>query len=99
MRRRTMNSSTVKRRNSWPARQLDSRLSACFQAYSRSKGVSPDSNSKGTVISQDTEHMEGVYHKGVTAREVLKENKVKAPAVVQVFPRTLSTFSPRKARW
>ncbi len=30
--------------------------------------------------------MEGVYGKGVTAREVLKENKVHAPAVVQVFP-------------
>lgn len=42
--------------------------------------------------------MEGVYGKDVTAREVLKENKVKAPAVVQVFPRTLTKYSPRKAR-
>jgi lipid-binding SYLF domain-containing protein len=50
------------------------------------------------VISQDKEHMEGVYGKGVTAREVLKENKVKAPAEVQVFPRTLYSYSARKAR-
>jgi lipid-binding SYLF domain-containing protein len=53
---------------------------------------------KGTVVSQDKEHMEGVYGKGVTAREVLKENKVKAPAEVQVFPRTLYSYSARKAR-
>ena len=46
------------------------------------------------MISQDTEHMEGGYFKGVTASEVLKENKVKAPAVAQAFPKTLSSYSP-----
>jgi len=50
------------------------------------------------VISQDMEHMEGGHLKGVTASEVLKENKVKAPAVAQAFPKTLSSYSPRKSR-
>jgi lipid-binding SYLF domain-containing protein len=72
-------------------------MSAQVLSYSRSKGVFAGLELKGTVISQDTEHMEGVYHKGVTASEVLKENKVTAPAVVQVFPRTLSSYSQRKA--
>jgi SH3 domain-containing YSC84-like protein 1 len=67
-------------------------------SYSRSKGVFAGIELKGTVISQDTEHMEGVYGKGVTASEVLKEDKVKAPSVVEVFPRTLSSYSARKAR-
>ena len=67
-------------------------------SYPRSKGLVAGLELKGTVISQDKEHMEGVYGKGVTVREVLKENKVKAPAEVQVFPGTLYTYSARKAR-
>lgn len=78
--------------------ETDALMSAQVLSYSRSKGVFAGLELKGTVISQDTEHMEGVYYKGVTASEVLKENKVKAPSVVQVFPRTLSSYSPRKAR-
>jgi SH3 domain-containing YSC84-like protein 1 len=77
--------------------ETDALLSAQVLSYSRSKGVFAGLELKGTVISQDTEHMEGVYFKGVTASEILKENKVKAPTVVQVFPRTLSRYSPRKA--
>lgn len=78
--------------------ETDALMSAQVLSYSRSKGVFAGLELKGTVISQDTEHMEGVYYKGVTANDVLKENKVKAPAVVQVFPRTLSRYSARKAR-
>ena len=50
------------------------------------------------MISQDTEHMERGYFKGVTASEVLKENKVKAPAVAQAFPKTLSSYSQLESR-
>ncbi len=78
--------------------ETDAWLTAQVLSYSRSKGIFAGLELKGTVISQDTEHMEGVYYKGVTAQDILKENKVKAPAVVQVYPRTLSSYSPRKAR-
>ena len=78
--------------------ETDALMSAEALSYSRSKGVFAGLELKGTVISQDTEHMEGGYFKGVTASEVLKENKVKAPAVAQAFPKTLSSYSPRKSR-
>jgi SH3 domain-containing YSC84-like protein 1 len=61
--------------------ETDGLMSAEVLSYSRSKGVFAGLELKGTVISQDTEHLEGVYFKGVTAREVLNENKVKAPTV------------------
>lgn len=78
--------------------ETDALMSAQVLSYSRSRGVFAGLELKGTVISQDTEHMEGVYGKGVTAREVLKENKVNAPTAVQVFPKTLAGYSARKAR-
>lgn len=77
--------------------ETDALMSAQVLSYSRSKGLFAGLELKGTVISQDTEHMEGVYYKGVTASDILKENKVKAPAVVQIFPKTLSSYSARKA--
>ena len=78
--------------------ETDAWLTAQVLSYSRSKGIFAGLELKGTVISQDTEHMEGVYYKGVTAHDILKENKVNAPAVVQVYPKTLSSYSPRRAR-
>lgn len=78
--------------------ETDALMSAEVPSYSRSKGVFAGLELKGTVISQGTEYMEGGYFKGVTASEVLKENKVKAPAVAQAFPKTLSSYLPRNAR-
>ena len=42
--------------------------------------------------------MRDVYGEGVTAKEVLKENKVAAPERVREFPETLSRYSTRKAK-
>jgi lipid-binding SYLF domain-containing protein len=41
--------------------ETDALISAEVLSYSRSKGVFVGLELKGTVISQDTEHMEGVY--------------------------------------
>jgi hypothetical protein len=41
--------------------------------------------------------MRDVYGEGITAREVLKENKVAAPVSVRVFPVALGRFSSRVA--
>jgi hypothetical protein len=39
-----------------------------------------------------------VYGEGVTAKEVLKENKVTAPAAARAFPNTLGRYSSRVAK-
>jgi hypothetical protein len=41
--------------------------------------------------------MRDVYGEGVTAKEVLTENKVTAPASVRAFPATLGCCSSRTA--
>jgi lipid-binding SYLF domain-containing protein len=53
---------------------------------------------KGVVITPDEGDMRDVYGQGVTAKEVLKENKVAAPEGVREFPETLSRYSTRKAK-
>jgi hypothetical protein len=42
--------------------------------------------------------MRDVYGEGVTAKEVLKENKVTAPAAVRAFSNTLGRYSSRVAK-
>ena len=42
--------------------------------------------------------MKGVYHRGVTGSEILKENKIKTPTVMQVLLSPLSSHSLRKVR-
>ena len=41
------------------------------------------------LIAEDNDDMRDVYGEGVTAKEVLKENKVIAPVAVRAFPTTL----------
>jgi hypothetical protein len=42
--------------------------------------------------------MRDVYGKNVTAKAVLKEGKVAAPAPVREFPETLNRYSARRAK-
>jgi lipid-binding SYLF domain-containing protein len=75
----------------------DIKLRAQILSYSRSRGLFAGLELKGVVVSQDKGDMRDVYGEGVTAREVLQEGKVTAPAVVQAFPQTLARYSSRKA--
>ena len=75
----------------------DVKLDAEILSYSRSKGLFGGISLKGSVISPDKSDMEGTYGRGVTAETVLAANKNRAPAEVQVFPNTLTQYSPRKA--
>jgi lipid-binding SYLF domain-containing protein len=75
----------------------DVTLTAQILSYSRSKGLFAGLELKGVVIKPDKDEMGHVYGAGVTASHVLKENKVKAPAGVQVFPTTLGRYSSRNA--
>lgn len=74
----------------------DVKLEAQILSYSRSKGLFAGLELKGVVINSDKDDMRDVYGEGVTAKEVLQENKITAPASVQVFPSTLGRYSARK---
>jgi lipid-binding SYLF domain-containing protein len=77
----------------------DLKLDAKILSYSRSKGLFAGIELKGVVIKPDKDDMRDVYGEGVTAKEVLKENKVNAPNSVRAFPNTLGRYSARKAEF
>jgi lipid-binding SYLF domain-containing protein len=76
----------------------DLKLNAQILSYSRSKGLFAGLELKGVVIKPDKDDMRDVYGEGITAKEVLKENKVTAPVAVRAFPITLGHFSSRVAK-
>jgi lipid-binding SYLF domain-containing protein len=73
-------------------------MKAQILSYSRSRGLFAGLELKGVVISPDESDMRDVYGEGVTAKEVLKENKAKAPEAVLQYPQTLARYSTRKAK-
>jgi len=75
----------------------DLKLNAQILSYSRSKGLFAGLELKGVVIKADKDDMRDVYGAGVTAREVLKDNKVTAPIGVRAFPNALGRYSSRNA--
>jgi lipid-binding SYLF domain-containing protein len=75
----------------------DLKLNAQILSYSRSKGLFAGLELKGVVIKPDKDDMRDVYGDGVTAKEVLKDNKVKAPLAVRAFPTALGRYSSRNA--
>ena len=77
----------------------DLKFEAQILSYSRSKGLFAGLELKGVVIKPDKSDMQEVYGEGVTAKEVLKENKVTAPAVARAFPMALGRYSSRKAEY
>lgn len=77
----------------------DLKLDAQILSYSRSKGLFAGLELKGVVVKPDKDDMRDVYGEHITAKEVLKENKVTAPDAVQAFPNTLSRYSARKAEF
>ena len=74
----------------------DAKLNAQILSYSRSKGLFAGLELKGVVIKPDKSDMRDVYGEGVTAKEVLQDNKVNPPAAVRAFPDTLARYSVRK---
>jgi lipid-binding SYLF domain-containing protein len=75
----------------------DLKLNAQILSYSRSKGLFAGLELKGVVIKADKDDMRDVYGEGITAREVLKDNTIKAPVAVRAFPTTLARYSTRNA--
>ena len=75
----------------------DLKLNAQILSYSRSRGLFAGLELKGVVIKADKDDMRDVYGEGVTAKQVLKENKVSAPIAVRAFPNALGRYSQRNA--
>jgi SH3 domain-containing YSC84-like protein 1 len=74
----------------------DLKLESQILSYSRSKGLFAGLELKGVVIKPDKDDMRDVYGEGVTAKEVLQENKITAPASARTFSTTLDRYSKRK---
>lgn len=75
----------------------DLKMTAQILSYSRSKGLFAGLELKGVVIKPDKDDMRDVYGEGVTAKEILKENKVTAPVSIRAFPIALGRYSSRMA--
>lgn len=75
----------------------DAVMKAKILSYSRSRGLFAGLELKGVVITPDESDMRDVYGEGVTAKEVLKENKATAPKAVREYSQTLGRYSTRKA--
>ena len=75
----------------------DAKLTAQILSYSRSKGLFAGLELKGVAIKPDKDEMRNVYGAGITAKEVLTDNKVKAPTAVRPFPTALGRYSSRNA--
>jgi len=75
----------------------DLKLNSQILSYSRSKGLFAGLELKGVVIKADKDDMRDVYGEGVTAKEVLKDNRITAPASVRAFPTKLARYSSRNA--
>jgi lipid-binding SYLF domain-containing protein len=75
----------------------DLKFNAKILSYSRSKGLFAGLELKGVVIKPDTDDMRDVYGAGVTAKAVLQDNTVTAPALIRAFPIALARYSSRTA--
>jgi lipid-binding SYLF domain-containing protein len=75
----------------------DLKLNAQILSYSRSKGLFAGLELKGVVIKADKDDMRDVYGEGITAKEVLTDNTIKAPVSVRAFPTKLARYSSRNA--
>jgi SH3 domain-containing YSC84-like protein 1 len=75
----------------------DARFDAQILSYSRTKGLFAGLELKGVMVQVDKDDMRDAYGRDVTAKEVLRENKVTAPAGIKAFPNTLAKYSTRIA--
>ena len=78
--------------------ETDTRFNSQILSYSRSKGLFAGLELKGVSISIDEGDMRDVYGEGISAKAVLQENKVNAPAPVRAFPDGLARYTARAAR-
>ena len=76
----------------------DAKFNSQILSYSRSKGLFAGVALKGTVIETHDDDMKDAYGTGVTAKDVLKDNKATAPAGIRAFPDALAGHSMRRSQ-
>jgi len=75
----------------------DLKLNAEILSYSRSKGLFAGLELKGVVISPDKDDNKGAYGEGLSAKDILRDNKATAPDDLQTFSRTLRDYTGKAA--
>jgi SH3 domain-containing YSC84-like protein 1 len=77
--------------------ETDAALNAQVLSYSRSKGVFGGLELKGTTITPEKKVMSETYGEGMSAEQVLKMDKSKAPSNIQTYPDALAGYSAAKS--
>jgi lipid-binding SYLF domain-containing protein len=68
----------------------DVQLTAEILSYSRTQGVFAGVNLSGGVVRDDEDDNADLYGKGISAREILLENRVQLPGIARPFIEALS---------
>lgn len=76
----------------------DLKLNAQILSYSRSKGLFAGAALEGAVVETANGDMRDVYGPSVTAKAVLFDGTVTAPAQLTAFAKTVETFTPGMVR-
>ena len=76
----------------------DGQLKAQILSYSRAQGLFAGIDLTGGVVKADTDENREFYGRSYTAREILKDRKVNAPASAQVFLSALRDTIPARSQ-
>jgi SH3 domain-containing YSC84-like protein 1 len=77
------------------AAATDATMRAEILSYSRSRGLFAGVSLEGSTLRQDNSANEKLYGRKVTAKEILRQGKVGAPAAGRELDAELSKASPR----
>lgn len=77
------------------AAATDATMTAEILTYARSRGLFAGVSLNGSVVKPDEEANRRLYGKAVTAKEVLEEGVLKAPAPAEPFLAALQKYAPR----
>jgi SH3 domain-containing YSC84-like protein 1 len=74
--------------------ETDAYMNAKIISYSRSKGVFAGLELKGAVVQQDDDGNKALYGREMSARQILIEHTIPAPAVAKPLIAVLNKYSP-----
>jgi SH3 domain-containing YSC84-like protein 1 len=77
------------------AASTDVTMRAEILSYSRSRGLFAGISLEGSTLRPDNDGNERIYGKGVTAKDIVINSKIHAPASARVLISTLNKKSPR----
>jgi lipid-binding SYLF domain-containing protein len=76
----------------------NAQLKAQMLSYSRAQGLFAGIDLTGGVLKPDTDENRAFYGRGVSAREILKDHKVAAPASAEAFMTALKRTMPSRSQ-